>query len=159
LGAAVFGQIDWAVTERLHILPGLRYNYDRKKVNYDRRTYGGLQTDDPELLAIKRAIYTDQSFTAEVDESNLSGQLTVSFKATSAINDFATASTSYNPVGVYMRRLPSVYNEVATEPTQNAPKYVSHYEVGLKTTTGRCSKQNLTLYNSNKTGMQHQVRS
>lgn len=159
LGAAVFGQIDWAVTERLHILPGLRYNYDRKKVNYDRRTYGGLQTDDPELLAIKRAIYTDQSFTAEVDESNLSGQLTVSFKATSAINAFATASTSYKPVGVNLGGLPVIGGEVATDLAQIAPEYVIHYEVGVKTTPGSNSKLNLTLYNTNITDFQTQVQS
>jgi iron complex outermembrane receptor protein len=30
-GAAVFGQLDWAITKNLHLLPGLRYNYDQKK--------------------------------------------------------------------------------------------------------------------------------
>src|SRR6478736_4473681 len=28
--AAVFGQIDWEITEGLHLLPGVRFNYDKK---------------------------------------------------------------------------------------------------------------------------------
>jgi iron complex outermembrane receptor protein len=99
-GGAVFGQLDWKVTDRLHVLTGLRYNYDKKEVDFDRKTYGGLQTTDPVLLALKRLVYTDQTFTAEAEESNFSGQLTVSYKANSSINTFATYSTSYKPVGV-----------------------------------------------------------
>src|SRR5690606_26926274 len=57
--AAVFANVDWAVTDRLHILPGIRYNFDKKDVYYNRTTYGGLDTTDPDLLALKRAVYTD----------------------------------------------------------------------------------------------------
>jgi hypothetical protein len=28
--AAVFGQLDCIITERLHVLPGLRYNFDKR---------------------------------------------------------------------------------------------------------------------------------
>src|SRR5690606_41570428 len=34
VSAALFGQIDWSITDRLHLLPGLRYNYDQKDVDY-----------------------------------------------------------------------------------------------------------------------------
>ncbi|MGC1244186.1 MAG: TonB-dependent receptor [Chryseosolibacter sp.] len=159
LGAAVFAQADWSITDRLHLLPGLRYNYDRKEVNYDRQTYGGLQTDDPELLALKSIIYTDQAFTTDVDESNLSGQLTVSFKAASAINSFATVSTSYKPVGVNLGGLPTANGEVMTDLAQIKPEYVTHVEVGVKTTPTSGSKLNLTLYNTNITDYQTQVQS
>src|SRR2546429_2654884 len=46
---ALFGQLDWAITDRLSLLPGLRINFDKKDVDYDRATYGGLQTTDPEI--------------------------------------------------------------------------------------------------------------
>ena len=36
VSAALFGQIDWAITDRLHLLPGLRFNYDQKDVDFDR---------------------------------------------------------------------------------------------------------------------------
>ena len=41
VSAALFGQIDWAITDRLHLLPGLRFNYDQKDVDFDRRVVGG----------------------------------------------------------------------------------------------------------------------
>lgn len=73
VSAAVFGQLDWAITDKLHILPGLRYNYDKKDADYDRATYGGLQTTDPELIALKRLVYTDQSFSKNTDATDFSG--------------------------------------------------------------------------------------
>jgi iron complex outermembrane receptor protein len=44
--AAVFGQLEIAVTDRLSLLPGLRLNYDHKHVSFDQEVYGGLQTSD-----------------------------------------------------------------------------------------------------------------
>jgi iron complex outermembrane receptor protein len=128
-------------------------------VNYDRQTYGGLQTDDPELLALKRAIYTDQTFSADVDESNVSGQLTIAFKAASNFNSFATVSTSYKPVGVNLGGLPSENGEVMTDLAQIKPEYVTHVEVGVKTSPTSSSKLNFTVYNTNITDYQTQVQS
>lgn len=159
LGAALFGQLDWTITERLHVLPGIRLNYDKKKVNYDRRTYGGLQTDDPDLMALKRIIYTDQAFTANVDETNLSGQLTVAYKVTNRINSFATASTSYKPVGVNLGGLPTANGEVMKDLAQIRPEYVKHVEVGVKTTPTESAKVNLTVFNTSVKDYQTQVQS
>ena len=158
LGAAIFAQADWSITDRLHVLPGLRFNYDQKEVDYDRRVYGGLETEDPELLALKRIIYTDQAFSADVDESNLSGQLTISYKATGNVNTFATVSTSYKPVGVNLGGLPTTNGEVMTDLAQIKPEYVTHVEVGVKTTPSGTSKLNFTLYNTNITDFQTQVQ-
>ncbi|THU40327.1 TonB-dependent receptor [Niastella caeni] len=133
LGAAVFAQVDWAITDRLHVLPGLRFNYDKKEVDYERQTYGGLQTTDPELIALKNAVYTNQAFTKDVDENNLSGQLTVSYKASGKINAFATFSTSYKPIGVNLGGLPTANGEVMLDLAQIKPEYVTHFEAGVKT--------------------------
>ena len=51
---AIFGQLDFALTERRHILGGLRYNYDWKKVDFNRKTYGGLETTDLDLITMKK---------------------------------------------------------------------------------------------------------
>ncbi|MFM8347214.1 MAG: TonB-dependent receptor, partial [Bacteroidota bacterium] len=51
-GAAIFSQLDFAITPKIHLLPGIRYNYDQKEVDYKRVVYGGLQTTDPALLAL-----------------------------------------------------------------------------------------------------------
>lgn len=157
-GAAIFGQLDWAITDRLHVLPGLRFNYDKKEVNYDRTTYGGLQTTDPDLLALKALVYTDQQFDANVDENNFSGQLTVAYKANSSINAFVTASTSYKPIGVNLGGLPTASGKVMTELAQVKPEYVKHFEAGLKTRPTANSILNAVFHYTNVTDYQTQVQ-
>ena len=157
-GAAVFGQLDWAITERLHLLPGVRYNYDKKEVDFDRKTYGGLETNDPQLLAIKRSVYTDQAFTANVDESNFSGQLTLSFKANNNINAFATYSLSYKPVGINLGGLPTANGQVLTELATIKPEDVNHFELGVKTSPTKTSTLNITLHNTVIKDYQTQVQ-
>jgi iron complex outermembrane recepter protein len=157
-GAAVFGQLDWAIGERLHILPGIRYNYDKKEVDFDRKTYGGLQTTDPQLLAIKRSVYTDQVFNADVDESNFSGQLTVSYKARKNLNAFATYSISYKPVGINLGGLPTANNQVLLELATIKPEDVSHIEVGIKSNPTPNSTLNITIHNTLIRDYQTQVQ-
>ncbi|RFS26970.1 TonB-dependent receptor [Chitinophaga silvatica] len=156
--AAVFGQLDWAITEKLHVLPGLRYNYDEKKLDFNRKTYGGLQTEDPALLALKNLVYTDQVFAANTDNTNLSGQLTVAFKANKNINTYATFSTNYKPVGLNLGGLPTSGGKPMLELAQIKPEYVQHFEVGIKTTPSASSTLNLAVYNTDIKDFQTQVQ-
>jgi iron complex outermembrane recepter protein len=158
LGAALFAQIDWAITERLHVLPGLRFNYDKKEVDYDRQTYGGLQTSDPDLIALKNLVYTNQAFNKDVDENNFSGQLTVSYKATSKINAFATYSTSYKPIGVNLGGLPTAGGEVMLDLAQIKPEYVTHFEAGVKTRPFAGATVNVVFHYTNVEDYQTQVQ-
>lgn len=146
--AAVFGQLDWAITEKLHVLPGLRYNYDNKDADYDRKTYGGLQTNDPQLIALKRLVYTDQAFTAAKDDINFSGNLTVNYKAANKINVYATYAKSYKPIGVNVAGLPTVAGQPALELAVIKPEDVTHYEIGVKTSPIKNSILNLTVFNT-----------
>lgn len=155
---AIFAQVDWEVIDGLHLLPGLRYNYDKKKVNYDRQTYGGLQTDDPELLALKNAVYNAQAFTADADDANLSGQITLAYKALEKINAFATYATSYKPVGVNIGGLPRENGETMIELAQIKPEHVSHLELGIKTSPTSSSTLNMTVYNTDIKDFQAQVQ-
>ena len=155
---ALFGQLDWAITERLHLLPGIRLNYDDKKVDFDRKTYGGLQTDDPDLMAIKRLIYTDQAFVANVDDFNWSGQLTLTYKPAERIHSFVTYSTSYKPVGVNLGGLPTADGAPMLELAVIKPEAVSHAEVGLKTNPNSSSMVNITIYNTEIRDYQTQVQ-
>jgi iron complex outermembrane receptor protein len=157
-GAAVFGQIDWAITKHLHVLPGIRFNYDQKEVNFNRQTYGGLQTDDPSLIALKRLVYTDQAFAADVDESNFSGQLTLTYKPSKSIHTFATYSTSYKPVGVNLGGLPTANGQVLIDLARIKPEYVSHAEIGIKTTPTQNSTLNLVLHTTDIKDFQTQVQ-
>lgn len=148
VGAAAFGQLDWAVTEKLHVLPGLRFNYDTKDVDYERKTYGGLQTTDPALLAIKRGVYSDQAFKTSVEENNLSGQLTIAYKASKRFNSFATYSTSYKPVGVNLGGLPTANGAVLLDLARVKPEYVTHWEIGIKTSPTENSTLNIVFHNT-----------
>ncbi|SIN88964.1 TonB-dependent receptor [Chitinophaga niabensis] len=156
--AAVFGQLDWAITSKLHVLPGLRYNYDDKKVDFNRKTYGGLQTTDPALIALKNIVYTDQVFNAKTDDTNLTGQLTVAFKPNGNINTYATFSTSYKPVGLNLGGLPTANGQPMLELAQIKPEYVQHYEVGIKTTPSAASTLNLAVFNTDIKDFQTQVQ-
>ena len=156
--AAVFGQLDWALSEKLHILPGLRYNYDNKDADYDRKTYGGLQTSNPELIALKRLVYTDQAFTAGEDDINFSGNLTVNYKINNKINAYATYSKSYKPIGVNVAGLPTVAGQPALDLAVIKPEDVTHYEVGVKTSPIKNSILNLTVFNTDITDYQTNVQ-
>nr|WP_314835019.1 TonB-dependent receptor [uncultured Flavobacterium sp.] len=158
LGAAVFSQVDWSITENLHLLPGLRFNYDKKNVDYKRETYGGLQTTDPALLALKNALYTNQAFNFSVNENNFSGQVTLAYKPTKSVNTFATFANSYKPVGVNLGGLPTASGVTLIELARVKPEYVTHYEIGVKTKPSPQSILNITLYNTDIKDYQTQVQ-
>lgn len=149
VGAAVFGQLDWTITEKLHFLPGIRFNYDKKDVDYDRVTYGGLETTDPALLAIKNSVYSSQSFAASVEDQNWSGQATIAYQFSDKVNAFGTFSTSYKPVGINLGGLPAVSGQPLLELAEVKPEYVVHYEVGVKTSPTKSSILNFVFHNTN----------
>jgi iron complex outermembrane receptor protein len=159
LSAAAFAQVDWEVIKSLHILPGLRFNYDEKKVVYDRKTYGGLQTNDPTLIALKKSVYSDQAFEASAKENNLSGQITVAYKPISKINVFATYSTGFKPVGVNVAGLPTKAGKADTSLAVIKPEYVEHLEFGIKTSPTANSTVNITVYNTDIRNYQTNVQS
>jgi iron complex outermembrane receptor protein len=157
--AAVFGQLDWAITEWLHVLPGLRYNYDKKDASYLRQTYGGLETTDPELLAIKKAVYSNQQFDSNIDDTDFSGNITVSVKATDKINAYGTYAKSYKPVGVNVAGLPTPpAGQTLGDLAVVKPEDVNHYEIGVKTSPFRNSILNFTLFNTDIKDFQTNVQ-
>jgi iron complex outermembrane recepter protein len=155
---AVFGQLDWTITDRLHILPGLRYNYDNKEADYARTTYGGLQTNDPALIALKKLVYTDQAFDTATDNTDFSGNLTVTYKVTDKINTYATYAKSYKPVGVNVAGLPTLAGEPILDLAVIKPEEVNHYEVGIKTSPFKNSILNLTVFNTDIKDFQTNVQ-
>lgn len=157
--AAVFGQLDWAVTEKFHILPGLRYNFDKKDASYSRKTYGGLQTTDPALLALKKSVYSDQAFDSDTDNTDFSGNLTLTYKASDKINAYATYAKSYKPVGVNVAGLPTnAAGQPMTDLAVVKPEKVNHYEIGVKTSPFKNSIFNLTFFNTDIKDFQTNVQ-
>jgi iron complex outermembrane receptor protein len=155
---AVFAQADWGITEKIHVLPGARYNYDKKVVDYNRVTYGGLQTTDAALIALKNGVYTNQSFNTDYSQGNFSGQLSLQYKATSNVNAYATYSVGYKPIGVNVGGLPTANGQVLIDLANVKPEYVDHKEFGIKTKPTRNSVLNLTAYRSDIKDYQTQVQ-
>lgn len=145
---AVFGQLDWKISDKVSLLPGIRWNYDEKQVYFNRETYGGLQTDDPVLIALQQSVYNDQEFEAMVDESNFSGQVTLAYRPTSKINTFGTFSTNFKPVGINLGGLPRENGRTMIELARIEPEFVTHIEGGIKTSPTSKSTANLTLFNT-----------
>lgn len=157
--AAVFGQIDWAITDRLHILPGLRYNFDKKDAHYARTTYGGLQTTDPALLALKKLVYSDQAFDSSIDNTDFSGNLTLTYKASDKINFYATYAKSYKPVGVNVAGLPTdAKGQPLLDLAVIKPEKVNHYEIGVKTSPFKNSVFNLAFFDTDIKDFQTNVQ-
>ena len=157
--AAAFANVDWEIAKGFHVQPGVRFNYDKKDVVYDRIAYGGLQTTDPALIALKNSVYNNQSYVADADETNLTYQLTLSYRASKRINAFATYSTSFKPVGVNVAGLPSIAGKPATELAVIKPEDLKNYQLGLKTTPIDNFTLNLTLHHSDIKNYQTNVQS
>jgi iron complex outermembrane receptor protein len=160
LSAAVFAQVDWEFLNHFHILPGLRYTYDKKDVDYDRVTYGGLQTTDATLLGLKAAVYSNQQFNTSTDNNNLSGNLTLSYRPTTKLNIFGTFSTAYKPVGVNVGGLPTTSNGQADLTVAVVkPEYVEHYELGIKSKPAKGLLVNVTAFKTDIKDYQTNVQS
>jgi len=155
---AVFAQADWSITDKLHVLPGIRYNYDKKVVDYNRVAYGGLQTTDPALVALKNGVYSNQSFNTDYSEGNFSGQLSLQYKAAANVNAYATYSIGYKPIGVNVGGLPTANGQVLIDLANVKPEYVDHKEFGIKTKPSGNSILNLTVYRSDIKDYQTQVQ-
>ena len=159
LSAAAFANVDWEFINHFHFLPGIRLNYDEKNAVYDRKAYGGLQTDDPALLALKNSVYSSQFYQSNVAERNFTYQLTLAYKPSKRINSFATYSTSFKPVGVNVAGIPTVDGKPATDLAVIRPEYTKHAELGIKTNPTNDLTLNLTFHNSDIKDYQTNVQS
>ncbi len=158
VSSALFGQLAWSATDRLRILPGLRINYDQKEVDFDQTVSGGLQTTNAALIALKRSVLAPQAYRADVDDANVSGQLTLALEVTERANAFATYAKGFKSVGLNLNGVPTDAND---EPVLSAatvkPEDVVHVEFGLKTTPRPGLTANVTVYDTTVRDFQAQV--
>ncbi len=156
--AAGFGQLEWRITVRLRVLPGLRFNYDSKYVDFDQQVYGGLQTTDPALIALQLSVLAPQQYVADVDDTNLSGQLTGAYQIGTRVNTYATYATSFKSVGLNLNGVPT---DALGRPVLSAatvkPEDVEHFEFGVKTEPFRNVTANFSVFNTDIEDFQAQV--
>jgi iron complex outermembrane receptor protein len=149
VSAAAYGQVEWQVTSKLRLLPGLRFNYDDKQVNFNTTIYGGLQTTNAALITLQRSILQPQSYQAGADDTNVSGQISAAYRIAKPVNTFATYATSFKSIGLNLSGVPT---DAAGEPILSAvtvkPEHVKHFEAGVKTEPFRGVTANVTVFNT-----------
>src|SRR5262245_28189454 len=156
--AAVFGQFSWALTDRLRLMPGIRFNYDHKDVDFDQQVYGGLQTTDPALIALKLSVLAPQAYKTAVGDGHQSGQVTVGYKLAQPVNAYATYATGFKSVGLNLNGVPT---DALGRPVLSAatvkPEDVHNIEVGVKTEPFRGVTANLAVFDTDIRNFQAQV--
>jgi iron complex outermembrane receptor protein len=132
--AALFGQLEWHVTDDLRIIPGVRVNFDEKSGYYRANIYGGLQTNDPALIALQRSVLSPQAYASEGQDENVSGNLTLAYALTDDVNLYATYATAFKTFGLNNNGLPlDSLGNVAVQLATVEPEDTRHIEVGVKT--------------------------
>ncbi|TSJ40861.1 TonB-dependent receptor [Mucilaginibacter corticis] len=157
--AAAFANLDWKIADVFHINPGVRFNYDKKDVYYNRVANGGVTITDPTLLGFRNALYSSQFYTTNFDEKNFTYQVTASYRPSKTVNAFATYSTSYKPSGVNVAGLPTISNAPALSLAVIKPEKTKHFEFGAKTNPADNFTLNVTFHNSDIKDYQTNVQS
>ena len=127
-------------------------------MNFDQQIYGGLQTTNPALIALQLSVLAPQAYTANVDDTNTSGQITVAYKVTEKANLYGTFATGFKSVGLNLNGLPT---DALGRPILSAatvkPEDVHNFEVGLKTTPHPNVTANVAVFDTEIKDYQAQV--
>jgi iron complex outermembrane receptor protein len=145
--AAAFGQVDWALNDRLHLLAGLRVNYDRKDVDFRQRVLN-VPTLPAGAPTPPSPAFSNQTAVRQDDDTNLSGQLTAAYKASERWNLYATYATAFKSIGINLGGGPAI---------EIPPEDVRHLEIGLKSTPRQGLTANVSAYNTDVKDFQTQV--
>ncbi len=156
---ALFSQLDWKITDKLILTPGFRLNYDQKEVDFKRTVIGGLQTEDPDLIALQRRVFTPLAFQVDVSDWNVSGQLGLRYAFGNRLMAYANYSSGFKPVGLNLGGIPTENGEPLLDLAVIRPERVNHYEIGVKTRPIKNSTLNLTFFNTDIFDYQTTVRS
>ena len=137
--AALFGQLDFAVTDRLTIQPGVRLNFDKKDGHYERQVFDGagnpvLYGPTDAVTAAQRGIYAPLFYEPSFSDWNFSYDLTASYKLASEVLAYATYAKTFKTGGLNQNGVPvDAANQPIVEAYSIDPESVHHLEVGLKT--------------------------
>lgn len=130
---AVFGKLNWALTDRFHVQPGLRVNYDKKSGAYT--SVVTTSAGSTVLNADQSATLAPQSYAPRFSDWNVSGDLTFSYDFSSDVHGYVTYARSFKSGGINLSGLPlnaaGTGVELSTQTVK--PEKVNHFEAGLKT--------------------------
>ncbi|MEG8038338.1 TonB-dependent receptor [Sphingomonas sp. LR60] len=135
---AIFGKVNWNVTDAFTLSPGVRLNYDDKTGSYisvvrDGQgnlvpATGGTARQAAQRDAIQPQEFRDQKFR----EWNVSYDLTASYKPSRDVLLYGTYAHSFKSGGLNLNGVPVVGGVVQTQLAQVAPEKVDHFELGAK---------------------------
>jgi len=164
--AALFGQLEWKLTDELGILPGLRFNHDEKSGFYIATPYGALDTSGMPVAqanairAFERSVLAPQNYESAGADDNVSGQLTVAYRASDTVNLYATYATAFKTFGLNNNGLPlDANNNPVVELASVAPEDAKHIEIGLKSEPLPGMVANLTAFHTTINDFQVSVAS
>ena len=155
--AALFGQVEWQVTDQRRILPGLRVNFDEKNGFYRAVPYGQLDTTGlgltpaqvTALRALELSILQPLSYDSEGEDDNVSGQLTVAYDIADNVNAYATYATAFKTFGLNNNGIPvDGNNNPLLDLASIKPEDTKHIEIGLKTEPLPGVVANITAYHT-----------
>ncbi len=155
--AAVFGQLEWQVTDKLRILPGLRVNFDEKSGFYTAVPYGQLDTaglgltpaQETALRTLELSILQPLAYESEGEDDNVSGQLTVAYEFADNVNAYATYATAFKTFGLNNNGIPvDGSNTPLLDLASIKPEDTRHIEIGLKTEPLPGVVANITAYHT-----------
>ena len=144
---ATFGKLNWDVTDRLTISPGLRLNYDTKKGLYNSVVTGTASNGTRQIVssdptspsytdpwtAAQRGVQASQYFKVPYDKWELSYDINLAYKVTDDVNAYATYARSFKTGGVNLNGVPSQANGLPQlDVAIIKPEKVNYFEIGLK---------------------------
>ncbi len=135
---AVFGKLNWEVTDAITLSPGVRVNYDDKVGSYVsivRDGQGNLvpATGGNPRQIEQRTALTPQSFTDQAYRQwNVSYDFTASYKPSRDLLLYATYAHTFKSGGLNLNGVPVVGGVAQTQFAQVDPEKVDHFEIGVK---------------------------
>jgi iron complex outermembrane receptor protein len=138
---ALFGETNYAFTDRLTGTLGLRYTHEDKEGAYATQVFGGLDLTglDPataaELARAKLSILRPQNYTATDDGGNFSGRANVAYEFTGDLFGYVGYAYGYKSGGLNMSGLPlDALNQPALATAVIEDETNKTFEVGFKST-------------------------
>ncbi|QAY75545.1 TonB-dependent receptor [Sphingosinicella sp. BN140058] len=148
LSLALFGKLNWKVTDALTISPGVRVNHDKKDGLYNSVVTGTASDGSRQVIssdprspyfndpwtAAQRGVQASQFFEPQYSDWNLSYDLNIAYKVAPDILAYATYARSFKTGGINLNGVPSNPDGTpALQVAQIRPEKVDHFEIGLKT--------------------------
>lgn len=145
---AAYAKLNWEVTDRFVVSPGIRVNYDKKDGLYDSVVTGTASDGTRQVVsavpgspyytdrwtAAQRGIQASQYYAPKLSAWNLSYDLNLRYEVAGDINLYATYARSFKTAGINLNGVPADSTGAAIPSTFTIkPEKVDHFEAGIKT--------------------------